>query len=91
MKTVLNDQHWFEESKWEPAFSVSGLECLMMKFEPSTYRSAQKASMFPEYCDKSNKLSLASLELDESYCGDYFDYTIPWSAILKPRFTSTCY
>ena len=92
MRAVLDTDLEFEESQWESSFSISGLDCVMMRFGPSVYRNAQKVALLPEYCHPSKRELLDSvLHVPAEFCDDYFNYTFPWSKLYKPQFAAKCY
>ena len=90
MSSILHKTTVFTASKWDAGFMITGLECLLMRFEPSVFRNIQKVRLFPEFCTHSNA-TLNTLDIDPAYCYDHFEHSIPWSVILRPYFTSTCY
>ena len=86
LRQVLDRQHMFEESMWEDAFTISGLDCLMMKFRPKDYEDAQKVLLYPEYCQKSAKHMREKYKINDHYCHDHFNYTFPWYLLEHLKF-----
>ena len=90
-RAVLDEEFWFEKSPWEDKFRISGLDCLMMRFDPQVYRNAQKVKLFPEFCTDSAPKHIKSLNIDGQFCEQHFNYTFPWSLFKNPRFVAPCY
>ena len=91
MESVLYNDTIFPASKWDPGFVLTGLDCLLMRVDPSVFRNIQKVRLFPEACSNNSAL-IKSLNLDPQYCGEVINYTIPWSKVLqKVRFASPCW
>ena len=64
----------FPASHWEPAFTISGVECIMMVFGVRVWRNAQRVTQYPEFCTGETK----DPKLDMNYCKDHFAYSFPW-------------
>ena len=64
MASVLNNKTMYAASKWDSWFVMTGLDCLMMRFDPNIFRNIQKVRLFPDYCLHQNevlqKLSIRS-------------------------------
>ena len=73
----------FPASRWEPGFSVSGLECIMMMLNTNVWRQAQRVTQYPEYCTGETP----DRKFDVRYCKDHFAYNFPWdiSTMLRNR------
>ena len=67
----------FPASHWEPAFSVSGLECIMMMLGTGVWRQAQRVTQYPEYCTGEKPDPF----FNKVYCNDHFAYSFPWDML----------
>ena len=88
--SVLHNQTMFPANRWDSGFVLTGLDCLMMRFNPQVFRDIQKVRLFLDYC-LHNSTTLESLNIRAEYCNDHFEHSIPWFVILRPRFVSKCY
>ena len=75
----------FPASHWEPAFSVSGLECIMMMFNTGVWRRSQTVTQYPEYCSGGTKHQ----NFDKKYCEDHFAYSFPWDLLYNAKKSRT--
>ena len=91
VRAVLDEEYWFEKSQWEDEFSISGLDCIMMRFHPHAYRKAQKVKLFPEFCTDSAPEYIKALNIKAEFCEEHFNHTFPWSLLKNPRFVAPCY
>ena len=80
LKPVLFKYEYFEASPWEPAFNVSGVDCIMMAISPIQYRKAERVHLFPQNCKTKGNVSI-----DDTFCGDYFAYKLPWDMLFEPH------
>ena len=82
----------FPASRWEPAFSVLGLECIMMMFDTWIWRKAQRVTQYPDYC--TGKQTPDKI-FDMKYCNDHFAYSFPWDILYDTKkfktFLFDCY
>ena len=88
MFTYLNSVIHFEASAWDRGFNVSGLECIMMMFDPQIYRNAQKVTQYKEACNNS-KYSKYFKEPRTTFCNDHFAYSFPWDILFNPKLHKT--
>jgi hypothetical protein len=88
--SVLHNKTRFDESKWSSGFDISGLDCVMMRIDPSIFREIQKVRLFHEYCSHDNQTEAARY-INVKYCEDLFEDIIPWKVLVKPRFATVCY
>ena len=88
LMSVLQLYNVYDQSQWDSGFNVTGLDCLMMKFDPNVYRNAYKVMLFPEQCTVKRD---NSINYDERYCHDHFSYSFPWEILRRPQFVSECY
>ena len=81
----------FPASHWEPAFSVSGLECIMIMFDTDVWRHAQRVTQYPGYC----KGETPDPFFESVYCEDHFTYSFPWEMLYDAKklhtFLFQCY
>ena len=82
----------FPPSHWEPAFSVSGLDCIMMMLNTYVWRDAQKVTQYPDICSRGNP----DIHLRfQKYCTEHFAFSFPWEILYNPKkyktFLFTCY
>ena len=91
LMAYLTSDVTFPASQWEPAFSVSGLECIMMMFDPRVWRNAQKVTQYPTLCSRND----LPFPFDKTYCYDHFAYNFPWAILYNPQkyntFLFDCY
>ena len=89
MLSVIDDYVTFESSDFEDSYDVSGLDCLMMKFDPNVYRAAQKLRTFPSQC----RFSSPGMDIPRYYCEDHFKYNFPWQLLRDSAntFLSPCF
>ena len=88
---IFNKELRFEKSEWENEFTVSGLQCLMMRLDPEHFRRAQKVLLYPQYCSPNNEQQRKHINMNTAYCQAHFNYTFPWSMLRGARFVDDCY
>ena len=75
----------FPASRWEPGFSVSGLDCIMMMFDTGVWRQAQRVTQYPGYCTGEPP----DPKFDARYCKDNFAYNFPWDILYNAKKLNT--
>ena len=80
MKQWLDKIISFEKSTWNDAFDISGVECLMMMFDPNIYRYSQRVKQWPDICH-GEILPGTRMKIVRKFCQEHFAYTFPWSIL----------
>ena len=88
--SVVNDTQYFAGSKWGRGFTVTGLDCLAMRYNPKVYRDAQKVRLFPEQCTSAGRAA-KKIQLNKKYCDRSLPYGLPLFIIKKSIFVSACF
>ena len=83
VRSILSRAIMFKATQWGDKFEVSGLDCIMMMFDPDVYRNAQRIRQYPEICEDGGGVD--SVAVDREYCHEYFAFNYPFDILRKTK------
>ena len=75
---ALRKTQTFSMTHWSPAFTLTGVDCVLMKLDPEMYRNAQRVRYFPKICHR----YYHGIDIDPAFCSKkHFAYDLPWAML----------
>ena len=79
LRQLLTEKTTFAASTWDPAFELSGYECLLMMLDPKIFRQAQRVRQYPGLCQGREIRGVAPVP--GYWCEDTFAHTFVWGLL----------